>query len=62
MKQKRKAKPAFDLTDFLTKGDGGRTRADYGESGVIFSQGDSADAVFYIHKCLARWQSVPFTR
>src|ERR1051325_9112914 len=50
MKQKRKVKRAFDLKDFLTKGDGGRTRADYGENGVIYSQGDPADAVFYIQK------------
>ncbi len=50
MKLKVKPKPAFDLKIFLTKANGGRTMADYSESGVIFSQGDPADAVFYIQK------------
>lgn len=50
MRVKEKPKPAFDVRVFLTKANGGRTRADYGENGVIFSQGDPANAVFYIHK------------
>jgi CRP-like cAMP-binding protein len=50
MKPKRTERPAFDLKGFLTKADGGRTTADYGENSVIFAQGDPADAVFYIHK------------
>ena len=33
---------------FLTKANGGRTIADYGENALIFSQGDPADAIFYI--------------
>jgi CRP/FNR family transcriptional regulator, cyclic AMP receptor protein len=49
MKAKVNPKPAFDLKVFLSKANGGRTTADYGENGVIFSQGDPADAVFYIH-------------
>ena len=48
MKVKEKVKPAFDLKVFLTKGR--RKLADYGENAVIFSQGDAADALFYIHK------------
>jgi len=50
MKSKTRAKLAFDLKVFLTKGNGGRTTVDHGENSVIFSQGDPADAVFYIHK------------
>jgi CRP/FNR family transcriptional regulator, cyclic AMP receptor protein len=49
MKAKANPKPAFDPKVFLTKANGGRTVAGYGENGVIFSQGDPADAVFYIH-------------
>jgi CRP/FNR family transcriptional regulator, cyclic AMP receptor protein len=49
MKAKAKPKPAFDPKVFLTEANGGRTMADYGENSVIFSQGDPADAVFYIH-------------
>ena len=50
MKAKERPKPAFDLKMFLSKTQGARTRADHDENGVIFSQGDPADAVFYIHK------------
>ena len=50
MKAKEKVKPAFDLKVFLTKANGRRTMADHAENAVIFSQGDPADAVFYIHK------------
>src|ERR1700757_3805107 len=50
MKAKGKPKPAFDLETFLSKTNGGRTRADHNENAVIFLQGDPADAVFYIHK------------
>src|SRR5664279_2776053 len=48
MNSKEKVKPAFDLKVFLTKANGGRTIADYYENGVIFSQGDPANAIFYI--------------
>jgi CRP/FNR family cyclic AMP-dependent transcriptional regulator len=50
MEPKGQPKPAFDLKLFLTKANGGRTIAEHGENGVIFSQGDPANAVFYIHK------------
>ena len=50
MKPKVKPKPAFDLKLFLSKANGGRTREAYEENQVIFSQGDPADAVFYIQK------------
>ena len=50
MKAKEKVKPAFDLKAFLNQTRGGRKRAEYVESDLIFSQGDPADAVFYIHK------------
>ena len=50
MKPKGKAKPAFDVKDFLTNTIGGRLISDYSDKGCIYSQGDRADAVFYIHK------------
>ena len=50
MNAKEKVKPAFDLKAFLNQTRGGRKRAEYVENDVIFSQGDPADAVFYIHK------------
>ena len=45
-----KPKVAFDVKVFLAKANGGRTIVDYGENAVIFSQGDPADAIFYIQK------------
>jgi CRP-like cAMP-binding protein len=50
MRPKGKLKSAFDLRVFLSKANGGRTVADYDEGRLIFSQGDPADAVFYIQK------------
>lgn len=47
---KGKPKPGFDPKMFLAKTNGGRTIADYDENRVIFSQGDSADTVFYIQE------------
>jgi CRP-like cAMP-binding protein len=43
-------KTRFDPKVFLATVDGGRTVADYGKDEVIFSQGDPADAVFYVQK------------
>jgi len=40
--------PLFDATAFLAKAGGGRTISTYVKDQVIFSQGESADAVFYI--------------
>jgi CRP-like cAMP-binding protein len=40
--------PSFDPRAFLAKVDGGRTIATYRSNKVVFSQGDPADAVFYI--------------
>jgi CRP-like cAMP-binding protein len=45
-----KLKPVFDPKLFLSKVGKGRTIADYSKNQVIFSQGDPADAVFYIQK------------
>ncbi len=50
MKQKGKSKQAFDLKAFLSKANGGRTIADYEANRVIFTQGDTAGAVFYVLK------------
>ena len=41
-------KPAFKSSDFLAKAAGGRSISRYAKDQVIFSQGESADAVFYI--------------
>jgi CRP/FNR family cyclic AMP-dependent transcriptional regulator len=45
---KRKAKSAFDPKTFLAKVGKGRTVANYQKAQRIFSQGDPADAIFYI--------------
>jgi CRP/FNR family cyclic AMP-dependent transcriptional regulator len=45
---KRKAKSPFDPKTFLAKVGKGRTLAEYKKSQRIFSQGDPADAIFYI--------------
>jgi len=47
---KRKDTPAFDPNVFLAKVGKGRTLADYKKNQRVFSQGDPADAIFYIHK------------
>jgi CRP-like cAMP-binding protein len=41
-------KAAFAPSDFLAKAGGGRTISKYVKGQVIFSQGEAADAVFYI--------------
>ena len=45
---KTKRQKPFVLKSFLSQADGGRTKAKYQENEIIFHQGDSADAVFYI--------------
>ena len=45
---KTKRKQSFVLESFLSQADGGRTKAKYRKNKIIFRQGDSADAVFYI--------------
>jgi CRP/FNR family transcriptional regulator, cyclic AMP receptor protein len=45
-----KKTPFFDLGVFLSSVDGGRTISSYGENKIVFSQGDRADAVFYIRE------------
>jgi CRP-like cAMP-binding protein len=44
----RKAKLPFDPKDFLAKANGGKTISKYKKDQVIFSQGNTADAVFYV--------------
>ncbi len=43
----RKAKSQFDPKAFLSNADGGRVISTYKEGQAIFSQGDTADAIFY---------------
>jgi len=45
---KKATKPTFDPKVFLTTVDGGRTMSKFRTNQTIFSQGSSADAVFYI--------------
>jgi len=45
-----KKKPSFDLEVFLSSVDGGRTISRYGEGEIIFTQGDPANAVFYVRE------------
>lgn len=47
---KLKPKPTFDLKDFLSKANGGRTISKYTVNARVFKQGDPADAIFYIQK------------
>jgi CRP/FNR family transcriptional regulator, cyclic AMP receptor protein len=42
--------PAFDPDVFLSKVGGGRTILRYRKNQLIYSQGDAADAIFYIQK------------
>jgi CRP/FNR family cyclic AMP-dependent transcriptional regulator len=46
---KRKAKSPFDPKAFLAKANGGRTISKYRINQIVFSQGEPADSVFYIH-------------
>jgi hypothetical protein len=45
-----KAKPDFNPKLFLAKVGKGRIIAEYSKDQMVFSQGDPADAVFYIQK------------
>ena len=47
---KRKGKLQFDPKVFLSKVNGGRTISGHRKDEIVFSQGDVADAVFYIQK------------
>jgi len=48
--EKKKKQPAFDADTFLATMDSGRSIATYRKNQTVFSQGDSADAVFYIQE------------
>jgi CRP/FNR family cyclic AMP-dependent transcriptional regulator len=47
---KPKARSRFDPGSFLAEVGKGRARTDYQRNQIVFSQGDPADAVFYIQK------------
>jgi CRP/FNR family cyclic AMP-dependent transcriptional regulator len=47
---KGEGKPTFDPQIFLAKVGAGKTRAELRRQQIVFSQGDPADAVFYIQK------------
>jgi CRP/FNR family cyclic AMP-dependent transcriptional regulator len=47
---KRARKPVFDPKAFLAQADGGRTISKYRKDQIVFSQGEAADAVFYIQQ------------
>jgi CRP/FNR family transcriptional regulator, cyclic AMP receptor protein len=46
----RKAKPTFDPKTFLATVSRGRTISQYAKAAVIYRQGGTADAVFYVQK------------
>jgi len=46
---KAKKRP-FDVSDFLSKMDGGRTLQTFSKNQNVYAQGDQADAVFYIQE------------
>lgn len=48
--KKRKVTPGFDPKMFLAKVGKGRTLAEHKKNERVFSQGDPADAIFYIQK------------
>jgi CRP/FNR family cyclic AMP-dependent transcriptional regulator len=50
MSPQKKLKSPFNLKLFLAKANGGRTNAKYRTNQSIFTQGDPADAIFYIKK------------
>jgi CRP/FNR family cyclic AMP-dependent transcriptional regulator len=45
-----KVKPGFDSTGFLAKVGTGKTHTGYAKQQKVFSQGDAAQAIFYIQK------------
>lgn len=47
---KKAKRPPFNPKEFLATVDGGRKITNYRRNKIIFSQGDPADAVFYIQK------------
>ena len=47
---KAKKKPPFNVETFLATVDGGRSVSKYRKNQAVFSQGDSADSVFYIQE------------
>lgn len=48
MGPKRTSKPPFDLKVFLSKTNGGKTKARFSANDPVFVQGEKADAIFYI--------------
>ncbi len=46
----RKAKAKFDARAFLARADGGVTVSNYRRGQVVFTQGDPADAIFFIQE------------
>jgi len=50
MQPKEKPAPPFDPKIFLAKVGAGRKIMDYRQGEVVFSQGDRADAIFYVQK------------
>src|SRR5579862_5436047 len=47
---KKNEGPGFSVQVFLSKVGVGRTLTDHRAKQVVFSQGDEADSIFYIHK------------
>jgi CRP/FNR family cyclic AMP-dependent transcriptional regulator len=56
---KRERKLPFDPKVFLSKVNGGRTISDYRTGQIVYTQGEPADAVFYIQSGRLRRPSSP---
>jgi CRP/FNR family transcriptional regulator, cyclic AMP receptor protein len=50
----KKKKLPFDPKTFLSKVNGGHSLSDYRKNQIVYTQGDPADSVFYIHKGKAK--------
>jgi CRP/FNR family transcriptional regulator, cyclic AMP receptor protein len=50
----KKKKLPFDPKAFLSKVNGGHSLSDYRKNQIVYTQGDPADSVFYIHKGKAK--------
>src|SRR5688572_23910085 len=50
----KKKKLPFDPKAFLSKVNGGHSLSDYRKNQIVYTQGDSADSVFYIHNGKAK--------
>jgi CRP/FNR family cyclic AMP-dependent transcriptional regulator len=51
--------PSFDVMDLLTRHNTRWTFSKYKENQIVYSQGDPADSVFYVHTGKSKLRSFP---